>query len=310
MDLSIIIVNWNSSELLGNCLASIDKWVTGIRYEAIVVDNGSSEAEVCYLKSELEFKYTWARFIYSAENLGFSRGNNLGAAQARGKYLLLLNPDTCFIQAGFDRLVEKLKQPELGMIGCKLLNADKTPQKSCFYFPVLWRVFVTSLLLHKILPAGLKTSFETGDHEREQYPDWVMGAFMLLTKSVFERCGGFDEAIFMYGEDMELCYQVRKLRLEIWYTPEFSIIHYQGESGKKAWSQAKREARVYQAVFYFYRKHFGPGQLALAKATYALGALMRMAGYGISSLLPGRFQRGLHGIRVQWTVLMTQFGQK
>lgn len=309
MDLSIVIVNWNSGRLLGECLRSIEQCVTGLTYEAIVVDNASDPSDVDLLR-DLERAIPWSRFTFSEENLGYARANNLALARATGDHVLLLNPDTTLIMGGLDRLLTIADGQDVGMVACRLLNPDGTSQESLYYFPTLRRAVITALLLHKVMPRRLahRFQFSSLDYESSQSPDWVAGAFMLLPASVAERAGGFDESIFMYGEDLEFCYRVRNLGLRIAYTPDFSIVHHGGHSGSQAFSDADRERRVYRAIFYFYEKHLGRGRLAVARAAFAAGALLRMAGYALGSLVPGRRSRAVAALRTQWSVFLTQLG--
>ncbi len=309
MDLSLILVNWNSSQLLQECLGSVEEYLTGLSYEAVVVDNCSSDQEVKQIKEKLEPRYPWARFVYNSENLGFARANNQALALARGKYLLLLNPDTRFVAGGFRALLQEFEDPKLGLLGCKLLNADMSPQLSCFYFPRPGRVFFTTLLLHKLLPAGLRRRlvFTEADQGESRNPDWVLGAFMVAPQKVMELAHGFDEGIFMYGEDMDLCCRIKELGLEIKYSPRYSVIHYGGHSGRQAWSDSRREVMVHQAVAYFYLKHLGRARLALARGFFCLGALLRLALHGLASLRPGRREREVHEMKTQWAVLLAQF---
>jgi GT2 family glycosyltransferase len=308
VDLSIIIINWNSAELLNTCLESIEKWVVGVSWEAIVVDNCSDNSDIRLCQEVLVLRYPWAKFIFNEENIGFAKANNQALKLCQGKKVLLLNPDTCFVGPGLSELLSITDQPKVGMVACKLLNADLSTQLSCFYYPLPVRVFATSLFLHKILSEKYrrKIVFVPGDLEHTQNPDWVLGAFMLVTREVLEHLGGFDESIFMYGEDMELCFRVRLLGLRIVYIPDFAVIHYGGCSGRKAWTNAKREILVYKAIFYFYRKHIGVPQLTFARVVFAIGALLRIAAYGLSCFRPGGLKCGLNEIKTQWTVFLTQ----
>ncbi len=308
MELSIVIVNWNSAQLLQNCLESVERWVKGISYEGIVVDNNSAPADTLLLRQELEPRFHWTKFIYNKVNTGFARANNQAVKLAQGKYILILNPDTCFVDGYITTLLQVLQQENAGMVSCKLLDADNSVQPSCFYFPTPLRVLATSLMLHKLMPGRLSryVSFSKRDHGMRLKPDWVLGAFMLAPRQVLEDIGGFDEGIFMYGEDMDLCYRIRRLGLEIVYLPDSAVIHYGGCSGKQAWSDAKREALVCKANFYFYRKFFGQGSLLLVRIFYSIGAALKLLGYGFTSLLPGRLRRGINDMKTQWVVLLTQ----
>ncbi len=304
-NLSIIIVNWNSAKLLDACLRSIENSLKRIDYEAIVVDNASNEGDVLFLKEALEKKYPWARFIYNATNAGYAAANNIGLREARGKYALFLNPDTRFVDEGLERLLDIFESPRIGAVGCKLLNEDGSTQLSIFRFPTLGRIAVTSLLLHKLLPRNLRKrfAFATADCETSQSPDWILGAFMIVPMDLVKRLGGFDESIFMYGEDMDLCYRIRQRGLEIIHVADFSLVHYGGTSGRQAWSSAQRESRIYDAIFYFHRKHFGRRGLAAVKFPCALGALLRIAINALGAALPRARGRRLNEVKTQAAVL-------
>lgn len=304
--LSIIIVNWNSAKLLDSCLRSIELSIKNASYEAIVIDNASRRDDVLLLKNELEKKYAWARFLYSSKNAGYAAANNIALKHARGEYVLLLNPDTRFVEDGLEKLLSIAESPRVGAVGCKLLNEDGTTQLSIFRFPTLGRIAVTSLLLHRLLPPKLRKRFAyaAADCEAGQTPDWILGAFMIVSRDLMERLGGFDESIFMYGEDLDLCYRIRKQGLEIVHVPDFSVVHYGGSSGRQAWTSAQREARIYDAIFYFQRKHFGRLRLLAAKSLCALGALLRIAIYALWAASPRARGRCFNEIRTQEAVLL------
>jgi len=138
------------------------------------------------------------------------------------------------------------------------------------------------------------------------YPDWVIGAFMLLPTKVIRRVGGFDEAIFMYGEDMELCYQVRKLGLDVCYVPDFEVVHYGGSSWRRAWSEARKEAKVHKAILYFYNKHRSKRLVSVVRVVFVIGALLRIIIYAFVSLITCGLKKSLNKIKAQWLILVTQ----
>lgn len=309
MDLSIVIVNWNSAGLLMKCLTSIEKWFIGFTFEVFVIDNCSNEGDIAILRNEIQPRFPWVTIFFNTMNIGFGRANNQVLHLCSGTYTLYLNPDTYFISTGMDELLEILGQDGIGLVSCKLLKHDHTVQLSCFQFPYFWRVVANSLLLSKILPASKRKIFGYGieDQNKLLYPDWVLGAFMLLPTTVIKKVGGFDPAIFMYGEDMELCYQVRKLGLEVCYVPDFAVVHYGGCSWRRAWSEARKEAKVHRAILYFYRKHRGKGLVSAVRAVFVLGVLLRIIIYAFASLAPRNLRQSLDKIKTQWLILVTQF---
>lgn len=308
VDLSVVIVNWNSAELLMSCLASVEKWFAGFTYEVFVIDNCSQAKDIAILRERIQPCFPWVNISYNPTNIGFGRANNQALHLCSGKYILFLNPDTCFVREGMSKLLAVLEQGHIGLVSCKLLNKDHSLQLSCFYFPCLWRILANSLLLGKIWPASkLKVlGYKVEDQAELLFPDWVLGAFMLIPLEVLRRIGGFDEAIFMYGEDMELCYQVRKLGLEVCYVPEFEVMHYGGYSWRQIWSEARKEAEVHKAIIYFYHKHGRKWLLPVIRTVFVLGALLRIAIYALTSLIPRELNKSIDKIKTQWMILVTQ----
>ncbi|MEL1134483.1 glycosyltransferase family 2 protein [Desulfitobacterium sp. THU1] len=309
MDLSIVIVNWNSAELLMKCLISMEKWFQGLTYEVFVVDNCSSEDDIVILRNEIQPRFPKVNISYNATNIGFGRANNQVQSLCSGKYTLFLNPDTCFISTGMKELLTTFDQDDIGLVGCKLLKGDYTVQLSCFHFPYFWSVVANSLLISKLLPIKIRRTFSYGiaDQAKSFHPDWVLGAFMVLPTTVISRVGGFDPAIFLYGEDMELCYQVRKIGLKVCYVPDFAIVHYGGCSWRKAWSESRKEAKVHKAILYFYHKHKGRGLESAVRVIFALGALIRIIIYTLGYILPRDLRQSTKKIKTQWLILLTQF---
>ncbi len=307
MDLSVIIVNWNSAGLLMNCLASVEKRFNGFSYEVFIVDNCSKEADIEILKTQIQSRFPWVKIFYNSTNIGFGRANNQVLHLCTGKYTLFLNPDTRFISPGMNRLLTVCAQDSIGLVSCKLLKDDYTEQLSCFHFPYFWRIVANSLLLSKIWPTNKLFSYGIADQAKLLHPDWVLGAFMLLPTVVIKRVGGFDPTIFMFGEDMELCYQVRKLGLEVCYVADFAVVHYGGCSWRQAWSDAIKEAKVYKAILYFYHKHRGKGLVSVIRTVFILGALLRIIIYAFASVIPSGLKKSLSKIKSQWLILITQF---
>lgn len=237
-DISVIIVNYNVKELLEECILSILTASKNLKTEIIVVDNNSFDGSVEHLKSKFAGNNA-VRIIASPINLGFAKANNLGAKESRGEYLLILNPDTILQEDTLEKSLSFYKsQPGIGAMTCKLIlpngkldlacrRSFPTPAVAVYRILGLSRIFPTSKTFGKYNLTYLD--------ENETYEvDAIVGAFMLIKKDVYEKVKGFDEDYFMYGEDLDLCYRIKKTGYKIYYYPETSIIHYKGESTKKS----------------------------------------------------------------------------
>lgn len=254
VDLSIIVINFNTRDLTVKCLESVFKYTSGIKFEVIVIDNNSDDGSVLTINRIFKNK---VKIIKNKENLGFGKANNQGMQIAEGRYVCLLNSDTLLIGNLFDKVIEWFEGQALvdvgskvGMVGVKLLNPDRSEQESFGSFPTLLRVARTVFLGH-FLPVHLP------DETRKV--DWVKGACMILKKEVFETVGGFDENIFMYVEETEWCYRVRKAGYQIVYWPQAAIIHYGGASSKAG--NRAIFGHIFNGYRYFYKKHLPPWQL-------------------------------------------------
>lgn len=249
MNLSIIIVTFNTGALLKNCLESIFKNVRNISFEVIVVDNNSADSTSEMVKEE----FSRVKLIENRENLGFARANNQGARIAQGKYLLFLNSDTIVKGESLDKVVEYLdKHPKIAVLGPKLILPDGSEQLWA-YGPemTLWQVIKNHLkrpsFIHR--PSLRKR----GGGSSIIQTDWVSGAALFVRRDIFEKVRGFDENFFMYFEDQDLCKRVRGLGYEVAYWPEAEIIHLGGKSIAK---NRQRKKIYYQSQNYYFRKHF------------------------------------------------------
>ncbi len=253
-DLSIIIVNWNVADLLRACLRSIEANRGGLDLEVIVVDSASSDDSVAMVQTE----FPWVTLLACEQNVGFPRGNNLGLAQANGRYLLLLNPDTVVVD---DALVKMLtyaqKNPSIGVLGCQLLNRDGTVQSSRRRFPTLLTAFFESTWLEKLAPKKVLSRYYAQDLPDDAIHDvdWVMGACMLAPQPVVAAVGGLDEAYFMYSEELDWCRRIKDSGWRVVYYPEAQIIHYVGQSSDQA--VVARHINFQQAKLRYFRKYHG-----------------------------------------------------
>ncbi len=237
-DISVIIVNYNVKELLEQCINSIFSASTKLDVEVIIVDNNSFDGSVQYIKEKFPGNPR-LKIIESPVNMGFAKANNLGAREAEGEYLLILNPDTILQEDTLDKSLEFYKSvKDIGALTCKLIlpngkldlacrRSFPTPSVAVYRILGLSRIFPKSKLFGKYNLTYLD--------ENETYEvDAIVGAFMLIKKDVYEKVEGFDEDYFMYGEDLDLCFRIKKAGYRIFYYPKTSIIHYKGESTKKS----------------------------------------------------------------------------
>lgn len=279
MELSVIIVNWNTKELLSNCLSSIFKYTTGIKFEVIVVDNGSTDGSDDLVKK----KFPQVKLILNKDNCGFTKANNQGIKVAKGEYILLLNSDTYLTENSFKKLIDQAKSYQnLGALGPQLLNEDRSIQQSAGFFPYLPQVFYWMSFLDD-LPGStfLKPyhvdhdSFYKSDHQ----VDWVTAAAILVPREVINEIGELDEKIFMYGEEVDWCYRIKNAGYKIYFSPITKLIHL----GRGSSQQISKSAILgeYTGIRYFYQKHKGLLSLQLLGILLKIGALARVVIFNI-----------------------------
>jgi len=254
---SIIILSWNTKQLLRNCLKSLK----GMAVEIIVVDNGSTDGSPAMVAKE----FPQVKLIRNKKNLGFGAANNQGMKAAEGDYLLLLNSDTVVKDEAPLKMATFLaKHPEAGAVGCRLLNSDGSLQPSAGPFPDL-KVSVVMLFLEHWLKNLTRASFA-----KTTEVDWVMGAALMVRREVVKKAGWMDEGIFMYMDEVEWCYRIKKAGFKVFFYPEAEIIHLFGASSKSG-----RKApilNIYRGLIYFYQKHYSHWQLKILKFMLKLKA--------------------------------------
>lgn len=262
IDISIVVVNYNVKDFLNGCLKSIEDASHNLSVETIVVDNNSVDGSVEYLMP----LFPNVEFIALADNLGFAKANNIGIEKSRGKYVLILNPDTLLRSDTLDEMYRYMEnEPECGIAGCKVLNPDGTFQVACRRgFPTPWAAFSKLFGLQSMFPKSKLFSSYNQLYRSidETYPvDAVIGAFMFCRRDILLEVGGFDTEFFMYGEDLDLCRQVSLRGKKVMYVHTTSIIHYKGESTKR--SSINDVKHFYEAMEIFTRKHFGSSHIFL-----------------------------------------------
>jgi N-acetylglucosaminyl-diphospho-decaprenol L-rhamnosyltransferase len=258
MDLSIIIVNWNVCELLRRCLASIEAKQTDISLEVIVVDNASSDDSLAMVERE----FPRVHLISSQENLGYAGGNNLGAAEATGRYLFILNPDTEIVENALRQMVAYLDDHiEVGAAGPQLLYPDGSVQSSRRRFPKLITAFFEGTpFSHRWFPNNrFKRAYHMADRSDDeiQSVDWLVGAALMIRREAWQAVGPLDERFFMYFEELDWCQRCREAGWEIKYLPVAQIVHHHKGASRQV--AVESQVRLYRSKILYFRKYFGTG---------------------------------------------------
>jgi hypothetical protein len=287
LDVSVIIVNWNTRDLLIRCLEALGQATGGLRLEVIVVDNASRDDSVAVLRQ----RFPEVRLIANDNNAGFSRANNQGAAVARGRYLLLLNSDAFLTPGALEALLALAEaQPRAGLVGAHLRNADGSFQASYTPFPTLWREFLILTGLGRLLCGRPFPSHGPDEAHGPQPVDYVEGACLLIRREAYEAAGGLDEGYFMYAEEVDLCLTLRRRGWEVWYHPAARVIHLGGASSQTR--HPEREGDLYVSRVRLFRKHYGALSARLLKGMIYLTTGIKILSHGLlNALSSGRLGR-------------------
>ncbi len=282
MRLSVIIVSYNTRELLDNCLASLQEEIASPKAEVIVVDNGSSDGS----EEMLRQKYPRVRLIINSINKGFAAANNIGIRIATGKYVLLLNPDTRVSQGACENVIRFMNTGERKMIvGCTLLNPDGTVQPSVRSFPSVRNLVSESFLLYRLFPRSPtwgKYYMTTFEYANASKVDWVMGAFMMIDRTVMDRIGELDERFFMYGEEADFCFRASKAGIATWFFPGASVVHLWGGSSQNI---LERMIWTKGSQLLFFEKHFEGWTRYALYALLIAGIVIRVPAYLMEAIV-------------------------
>ena len=267
MDLSVVIVNYQTFELTKNTINSILKYTYPFSYEIIVVDNASSDDSLSKLQEYFEDNVT---FIASKENNGFAAGNNQALEIAAGKYVLLLNSDTIVWENTLENIYNYMeKHTDVGAAGCRVLLENGELDKACKRsFPNVKNSFFR--LFH------IPTNSSDDNYNLDNLPDdeiyeidCLTGAFMFIRKDALDEIGFLDETFFMYGEDIDLCYRIKQANWKIIYYGESRITHLKGASSKK--QKSKLIYEFYRAMYIYYKKHHADESLFIVNIVVYIG---------------------------------------
>jgi len=262
-DASVVVVSFNTRDVLRECLQTLAQHADGVSYETIVVDNASRDGSADMVAAE----FPDATLIRSDVNLGFAGANNRGFPFARGRYVVLLNSDAFLRPGALPRSVEKMDAtPTVGLAGARLIGRDGSWQPSARMFPSV----TNDLLTLSGLPAKYPRSRFLGRVDRTWADpgepaevDWVPGAYSIIRRSVLEHLGYFDERFFLYYEEVDLCRRIKAAGHTIWYWPDVEVVHIGGESSKTVTrlTMSSRGAQLtlwrMRSALLYYRKHHG-----------------------------------------------------
>jgi hypothetical protein len=276
LDLSIIIINWNSGDFLRTCLKSVYAYTKGIDFEVIIVDNGSFDSAAEIVKTE----FPSVRFIQSPTNLGFAKANNLGTSTAQGRNLLFLNPDTEIVSAALSRMSSFLDMtPSAGIVGCRLLNTDGSLQTTCVQsFPSIFNQALDADYLRRTFP-GLKLwgmeALLTSD-AKPAVVEMICGACLMIKSEVFQSVGQFTSNYFMYAEETDLCFKTMQAGLSNYYLGDVAVVHHgAGSSGSKPEDHSS-SIMMRQSLLEFMRLRRGSAYAAAYRFSTTTVAVLRL----------------------------------
>jgi N-acetylglucosaminyl-diphospho-decaprenol L-rhamnosyltransferase len=302
LDLSILIVSYNTCSLTLECLAAVFRETRDVEFEVIVVDNASADGSAEAIRAQ----FPQVRLIASPKNLGFAAGNNHAASFATGSRLLLLNPDTVVLDRAVDKIHRFAKTVD-AIVGGRTLFADGALNpSSCWGKPTPWSVFCLGVGLASVFrrsPIFDPESLGSWDRKDDRPVDVISGCFLLLERSLWDRLGGFDLDFFMYGEDFDLCLRAAALGAPCWVCSEAEIIHYGGASERV---RADKMVRLFTARTQLYRRHWPKAWHGFGERMHDAWAGSRFLAYAAATVFIPRLResretwRGIWQRRAAW----------
>jgi len=293
MNLSILIVNYNTRELLQQCLSSLEQEMqrAGCTYEVIVVDNASSDDSQTMVKQQ----FPWAVLVENSENIGFPKANNQVLKDCRGEFLFFLNPDTVVVPGSITSMMDFLnRHQEYGAVGPKITRPDGSIQLECACnFPDLWNMFCELTRLSHLFrqsPLFGRWRMTYWDHLDSRDVNCLLGAAIMMRRQIIDRIGPLDD--YMYIEDVDLCYRILEDGWKIRYLSAAEIVHYDGASRKGSERFYQHYQIAWTGLWYFFKKHKGAGQaMTFRFMTSAFSLLGLILFSGGALLSPGRGKR-------------------
>jgi GT2 family glycosyltransferase len=274
VDVSVIIVSWNTREMTCDCIRSVCDQTKGLNYEVVVVDNASSDGSAQAVRDQ----FPDSMLIENTVNKGFAAANNQGIRIAKGRYVLLLNSDTIVLDDAIGKTAEYADSADdVAIVGCRILNPDRTLQPSCFMFPSMLNMALSATYLYKVFPRNrffAREHMGWWDRNDIREVEVVTGCFMLIRREVIETTGLLDESYFMYGEETDLCFRVRKAGYRNVFIPHAQIVHYGGASSRKMKSAMILQTRA--SILQFLRQHKGLLTYWFGCLAFSLHSILRI----------------------------------
>jgi N-acetylglucosaminyl-diphospho-decaprenol L-rhamnosyltransferase len=279
MDLSIVVVSYNTHALLERCLSAVSASARGLQHEIVVVDNASDDGS----PDLVETAFPDAIVIRNADNRGFAAAVNQGVLASSGRYVLLLNSDATVDADTVPALLGRLDQtPRAAAAGGMLLHPDGTFQGSYADFPTLTSETLLATGLSRWLLPPTFPSYPADSSQDLRTVDWVCGALVMLRRAALDDVGPFDEAFFMYAEEVDWCYRARQRGWSILYVPEARALHHVGASYGRA--PVRRRKQIYRSKWLYFRKHRGWPQATAFLVAVQAASIIKLAGWAVASL--------------------------
>ncbi|MDE2750734.1 MAG: glycosyltransferase family 2 protein [Chloroflexota bacterium] len=307
-DLSVIIVSWNVRDLLDKCLSSLGASSRSIRpgadadcdIEIIVVDSASDDGSPALLREN----YPAVTLLEQSENIGFTRGNNIGLAQARGDYLLLLNPDTEVCPGALAQMIDyMMRHPHVGILGPQTFNSDGSHQSTRRRFPTLMTGIFESTWLSAWAPAGVERHYRMLDTPDDAIleVDWVQGSALMMRREVYQAIGGLDEGYIMYSEELDYCRRAVLAGWRVCYHGGAQITHHGGKSSEQV--AALKQIHFQTSKLRYFLKHHGYSHYLILRALLLLQFSWQLCLEGVKGALGHKRDLRAQRVRVYWQVL-------
>lgn len=298
-EMDIIVVSWNTRQLTASCLESIRRHDDGIDVAVVVVDNNSSDGSQGLIRGH----FPWVSLIANRENIGFARANNQAIRATESEFVLLLNSDAELLPGALRHLRDCLRDhPDAAAVGGILLNSDGSFQASYAHFPSLLSELLLLTRLSRKVYGPYFPSVGPEASRVEMRADWVGGACMLVRRAALAEVGVMDERYFMYSEEMDWCYTMRKAGWEVYFCPEARAVHHGGQSSKQV--SERKLARIYRSKLRFFRVHYGLGQAAVLRLMMAVSSLFKVAVTTLRCVTGGPARpEAVQQVRAHWNSL-------
>ncbi|MEJ1378876.1 MAG: glycosyltransferase [Candidatus Sedimenticola sp. (ex Thyasira tokunagai)] len=310
MDISVIIVSYNTSELLGKCVDALNKAKGTLSLQVIIVDNASQDGS----RALLENKFSDCDLIFNEVNVGFGRANNQALPLLQGRYVLLLNTDAFISSDTLDKTINYMESsPNCGVLGVKLVGRDGELQPSCRYFPYPISVFMSRSGLARFF-SGIKLVDDLSwDHDSVRKCDWVPGCYYLIRREVVDQIGLFDPRYFLYYEEVDHCRAVKNAGWDVVYFPDTMVIHLGGESAKSEGEltpgSQQIEALQIESELLYFRKNHGFMAVCVGAILTSLADIIQVIKKLLKCKRPIGFANYYKHIALVWRLLiLTRFG--